>query len=72
MQRKHYLIHLEAKFCKSCGLCVGLCPKGVWAIAPDHKAMVVDSDACIGCEACRLHCPDYCIDIMEIKEAENE
>ena len=45
--------------CANCStpLCVGVCP--VEAIKIDHKTgtAVVDSNRCIGCKTCVVHCP---------------
>jgi NAD-dependent dihydropyrimidine dehydrogenase PreA subunit len=41
--------------CTGCGLCVEVCPRGVFAMA-NGVAQLVDRDACLECGACALNC----------------
>ncbi len=63
---KKFEVVLNAKTCKGCGICTALCPKGVLKIRPDGKAEVAEPAACIGCQSCSLHCPDFCFEIKEV------
>ena len=45
----------EAK-CSGCGMCLAVCPHGVFAVE-NAKAAVVDRDACMECGACAINCP---------------
>ena len=51
-----------------------MCPAGVLAMvaAPDSilgsMIEVVESDSCIGCKDCELHCPDFAIYVADRKE----
>ena len=56
--------------CKSCGLCVEACPKGILAIDTDYinqkgynPAKVIDEVKCVGCASCALMCPDVVITV---------
>ena len=56
--------------CKGCGLCVGVCPKSVLALATDkinakghHPVEAVKPEACIGCAFCATMCPDCIIKV---------
>lgn len=51
----------EAK-CIGCGMCVAVCPHGVFAIR-DGKAEAVRSDACMECGACQLNCSVKAIEV---------
>ena len=58
------------EFCKSCGLCVNVCPKKILYINTDvinkkgyNPVSVTDMDACIACSSCALMCPDAVIGI---------
>lgn len=62
---KKFEIVLNVKTCKGCGICAALCPKGVLRLRPDGKAEVAEPAACIGCQSCSLHCPDFCFEIKE-------
>lgn len=62
---RSFKVVLNAQTCKACGICMALCPKGVLGAAHDGKAKVVDEAACIGCQTCSVHCPDFCFEIKE-------
>ena len=46
---------LDESKCTGCGMCVSVCPHGVFEIA-DRKARLVDRDACMECGACARNC----------------
>ena len=61
--------------CKSCGLCMASCPKGIIEIDQEalndkgyRPAHVVDEDACTGCANCAVMCPDGAISIYREEE----
>jgi 2-oxoglutarate ferredoxin oxidoreductase subunit delta len=60
-----------AEYCKSCGLCIHICPKKVLSIGdrPNAKGyyFVTASDAeiCIGCGLCATMCPDMALEIYK-------
>ncbi|MBP8612614.1 MAG: 4Fe-4S dicluster domain-containing protein [Candidatus Atribacteria bacterium] len=53
--------------CKSCGLCVSICPKKVLRISERinlkgyYPAELFDNENCISCGFCYLVCPDKAI-----------
>jgi len=47
---------LDSGACTGCGMCVEVCPRGVFALN-NGTAEIVDRDACIECGACMLNCP---------------
>jgi len=59
---KHVGIALNEEFCKSCEICVEICPnkclemKGLYPI-------VTDINLCSKCMLCELECPDFAITI---------
>ncbi|NOZ22387.1 MAG: 4Fe-4S dicluster domain-containing protein [Planctomycetes bacterium] len=68
-------VNIIVKFCKGCGLCVGVCPKdclemsdklGETGITP---AVVKDESKCIACGDCATICPDAAIEILEDEPA---
>ncbi len=66
---------VDVERCKGCGLCVGVCPKGVLEISREMNTKgyfpVVQARAedCIFCAICCTMCPDVAITIEEIAEA---
>ncbi len=62
-----------SEYCKSCGLCIGVCPRKVLAIGdkPNSKGYYVvvaaDPDKCIGCGLCGTVCPDLALEIYKDK-----
>ncbi len=49
-------LKLDEEKCTGCGLCVAVCPHGVFTIV-DRKAHIIDLDACMECGACSKNCP---------------
>ncbi len=62
-------IIIKKEFCKSCGLCIDVCPKKILKIGKKLNKMghpyiiAVDEKECIGCKMCVLMCPDVCIEL---------
>jgi 2-oxoglutarate ferredoxin oxidoreductase subunit delta len=58
-------------FCKSCGLCVHVCPTNVIFFADYinaygyRPAAVADHEDCIGCAKCAQVCPDSVITVYK-------
>lgn len=50
-------------WCKSCGICVALCPKDVYTRNETGGPEIIKPDECIGCLSCEIHCPDFAISI---------
>ena len=56
-------------WCKSCGICMELCPRGVLgAEAVTKSVILIAPDKCNGCGLCELTCPDY---VFTVEELEN-
>ena len=70
--KKKYLVHIDGRVCKGCGLCVTYCLKGVLKLADAmnqkgyNVAQVIEPSACIGCRLCDTGCPDFAIYVEEI------
>ncbi|MGB2983769.1 MAG: mercury methylation ferredoxin HgcB [Candidatus Bipolaricaulia bacterium] len=56
-------LRYDRALCVGCGLCVVVCPHGVFAVT-DGKAEAVNPDACMECGACQLNCP---VDAIEVE-----
>jgi len=52
---------LNKDFCKSCGICVALCPVHVLAKDDDGRPVMESPDKCIGCKLCEYRCPDFAV-----------
>ena len=48
-------LELDAGRCNGCGLCVAVCPRGVFALV-NGRASLADRGACIECGACARNC----------------
>jgi indolepyruvate ferredoxin oxidoreductase beta subunit len=57
-------LEIETAWCKSCDICVRLCPERCLTLDAALKAKVVDPDACTGCRLCEMLCPDFAITVV--------
>lgn len=48
--------------CTGCGMCLSVCPHGVFALACG-KAEILLRDACMECGACARNCPASAIEV---------
>lgn len=48
-------LEFDLERCNGCGMCVDVCPHGVFAMR-DRRAFLVDRGACMECGACALNC----------------
>jgi len=58
-------ININLKWCKSCDICVDLCPKQVFCKNEKGYPEVNDEIKCTRCKLCELKCPDFAIEIKE-------
>jgi 2-oxoglutarate ferredoxin oxidoreductase subunit delta len=71
MARRHLDVIIYEDDCKSCDLCIDICPRDVLEYQRPHlKPKVANLDACTGCRLCELLCPDWAISV-EIMEPKN-
>jgi NAD-dependent dihydropyrimidine dehydrogenase PreA subunit len=61
MQQHKYLsgvttLKFEQEKCIGCGLCLAVCPHGVFKLA-NNLAEIIDLDRCMECGACVRNCP---------------
>ena len=48
-------LELDRERCNGCGMCVDVCPHGVFAMI-EKRAALIDRGACMECGACALNC----------------
>lgn len=53
---------IDPSKCSGDGTCVCVCPVGVYEIKKD-RVVAVNPEACIGCRACEVQCPNSAITI---------
>jgi indolepyruvate ferredoxin oxidoreductase beta subunit len=58
-----YRVRLEINpaWCKSCDICVKLCPERCLRLNADRIAELAEPDKCTGCRLCEWLCPDFAI-----------
>lgn len=64
-------IEINHAWCKTCYICIELCPKKVFSKG-NHVSKkgtlpvkLTNSEACIGCMECELLCPDHAITVKK-------
>ena len=61
------MVYVDQDLCKSCGLCMKNCPRGVFALSAHvnrkgyNYAQPVKQELCVGCRLCEKTCPDLAI-----------
>ncbi|GLI36750.1 ferredoxin family protein [Geobacter hydrogenophilus] len=55
-------LELNREACIGCGMCVAVCPHGVFALQ-GTKAEIRDFDACMECGACAVNCSVGAIEV---------
>jgi indolepyruvate ferredoxin oxidoreductase beta subunit len=58
-----YRVRLEitAAWCKSCDICVKMCPEHCLRLNAERIAELAEPDKCTGCRLCEWLCPDFAI-----------
>jgi 2-oxoglutarate ferredoxin oxidoreductase subunit delta len=63
-------VAVDLDLCKTCGICVKLCPEGVFDADEQLFPVVARPDDCTACLLCELHCPDFAIEVRRpVKKA---
>jgi 2-oxoglutarate ferredoxin oxidoreductase subunit delta len=64
-------VEVVSELCKSCGLCINVCPQKVLKIGKNANQKgyyfieVANPDQCIGCALCGMVCPDIALKIYK-------
>ncbi len=60
-------LQIDAKGCRSCSLCVEICPTQVFDLDPDSKQAKANRPSdCIGCCSCEYVCPSRCVTVSGV------
>ena len=54
-------LEITAAWCKSCDICVKLCPERCLRLNAERVAELAQAEKCTGCRLCELLCPDFAI-----------
>lgn len=68
-----FIIKVDREKCKSCGLCIEVCPKNTFKFSKSFNKMGYHyvepegegKDFCSGCQRCVVMCPDVAISIYK-------
>ncbi len=63
MLRRKVDVKINAAWCKSCDICVKMCPERCLALDNHQIATMVRPEACTGCHVCEWLCPDFAIEV---------
>jgi len=64
--KRKFHVDINLDWCKSCYICIKICPADVFHARPvDEKSEVIDHARCIGCMMCEQHCPDFAIEVTK-------
>lgn len=58
-------ITINKNWCKTCGICIALCPKNVFDVGGDEYPVPKRQEDCVGCRLCELRCPDFAVKVEE-------
>ncbi len=70
------LVKINSERCKSCGLCVHICPKKILSIGEVvnskgfYTVEMKDQTQCIACAFCALICPDLVLEVYREEKGE--
>ena len=64
-------VAVDLDLCKACGICIKLCPEGVFDARRARRCPVIARpEDCTACLLCELHCPDFAIEVRRpVKKA---
>jgi 2-oxoglutarate ferredoxin oxidoreductase subunit delta len=64
---KKVRIRINREMCKGCGICIAFCPKAVFELNQDEKAVAAHVEKCNACGLCELLCPDMAVEVKKTK-----
>lgn len=66
---RRFVVDINRKWCKDCGICVAFCPAHVFETGGRGEPVIARPDDCTGCQLCVLRCPDLAVDVEEAPAA---
>ena len=54
-------LEIVPAWCKSCDICVKLCPERCLRLNAERTVELTDAASCTGCRLCEWLCPDFAI-----------
>jgi indolepyruvate ferredoxin oxidoreductase beta subunit len=57
----HVRLEITGQWCKSCDICVKLCPERCLRLNDERIVELTDPSKCTGCRLCEWLCPDFAI-----------
>ena len=66
-KKKHFDVSFYHDWCKACGICMAFCPQEIIKADKNGKPEIIDTDSCVGCRFCEIHCPDFAITVSDRK-----
>ncbi|HOC81759.1 MAG: Ferredoxin-2 [Synergistetes bacterium ADurb.Bin155] len=60
---KKFMVTVDPRWCKGCGLCLAVCPTKVFDFDEGLKSVPTRMEDCIGCKQCENICPDLAITV---------
>jgi indolepyruvate ferredoxin oxidoreductase, beta subunit len=66
---RHVRLEITPEWCKSCDICVKLCPERCLRLNEERIAELADPQKCTGCRVCEWVCPDFAIRVHLDKPA---
>ena len=61
-----FALEIDPVWCKSCDICVKVCPERCLALNAEHIAYAKAPEACTGCHVCEWLCPDFAISVRAV------
>jgi len=61
LMRRQVSLEITEEWCKSCDICVKMCPERCLALDEHQIVKLVNPEACTGCRVCEWLCPDFAI-----------
>lgn len=64
-----FAVEVIDAWCKSCDICVRVCPQDCLRLDAAGIARLIDAQACTGCRLCEQLCPDFAISVRPAEVA---